>query len=449
MDIRAEIRRELEAAHAIAKAAADANRGLTDDETQKIEAHKAKVADLKKALAAQELAATLDAEAAEYEGAPSHQGGAPTRAATHADDPESEPKTARVQVKNRDEEKGDALGALVSARVRFGQNQDAAKAWARKQYGERSPQMLAMQQSVFTAGGATIAENFVGQELIELLRAKAAVRRAGARMLPLVNGSATLPKITGGSSSYWGAEGDNIQASDMTTGQVKLVEKKLTSLVPVSNDLLKNSNLAVDRMIRDDMVASSANAEDIAFLKGDGLVNAPKGIYYWVGSAGRTNSAGDTLANIRTDVKVSRNRLGNNNAPNIRRAWFMHSRDLTYIGTEVVDANSNLVWPAMADGDGARWNSGTVYEDNNIAIDLGGGGDESEVYYAEMSECFIGDSGELELEVFLNGTYVDSGGNLRSGISRDESVVRLIRKTDFAMRHAESAHVLEAVSYGA
>jgi hypothetical protein len=66
-----------------------------------------------------------------------------------------------------------------------------------------------------------------------------------------------------------------------------------------------------------------------------------------------------------------------------------------------------------------------------------------------MNECFIGDSMELEIELFDNATYVDSGGNVRAGVSRDESVIRLIRKTDFAMRHTESGYVLETVQYGA
>lgn len=447
MDLKAQIRTALEAAHAIAAAAATEGRGLTEAETSQINTHKAKVEDLKKALAAQELAASLDAEAGQYHGAPSHQSNGRQSPAAHADDPAPAAATHRVEIKSHKEETGDAIGALVSARLRFGQNQAEAIKWARSAYGERSPQMLAMQQSVFTAGGATIADNFVGQELIELLRAKASFRRAGARMLPLINGTATIPKVTGGSSSYWGGEGDNITASDITTGQVKLVEKKLTSLVPVSNDLLKNSNLQVDRMIRDDMVGSSANAEDLACLRGNGLANSPKGVYYWVGDAGRTDTAGATLANIRTDIKRARNRLGNANAPNVRRAWFMHSRDLNFIGTEIVDANSNLVWPALAEGDGARWNGGIVFENNNIPTNLGGG-TESELYYVEASECFIGDSGQLELEVFLNATYVDAAGAMRSGISRDESVVRLIRKMDFAMRHVESAHVTEKVTYG-
>jgi HK97 family phage major capsid protein len=311
-------------------------------------------------------------------------------------------------------EPGDALGALVSARFRFGQDRSAALLWADRQYGSGSAQVRAMQQSVFTAGGATIGDNFVASELIEYLRAKAAVRRAGAREIPLVNGSATLPKVTSGANTYWGAEGTDITPSELTTGDVKLVEKKLTALTPVSNDLLKNSNLQVDRMIRDDLGRAAANAEDFAFLKGDGTAGKPKGIYYWVGSAGRGNSAGTSLANSRTDIATALNRLGNANAPMERRAWFMHSRSLNYAGWTLVDANGNFAYPSLQNPAGGSLAGAPVFPDNNIQITLGGG-TASEIYYAEMSECFIGDSGNLELELFANATYVDSGGTMRSG----------------------------------
>lgn len=439
-ELRDGLRAKLNEQRAIVEAAKTGKRALTAEEQTQLATLKAAAEEIRGQIAIHEqsnaLQAELDAMAPE------------TQAGQRSESTETEERSHVTVEERQKPEKGDALGAIITARYRFGMDNTEARKWAARQYGERSPQARAMQQTVFTSGGALIAENFVGRELIELLRAKAAVRRAGARSLPLVNGSATIPKVTGGASAYWGAEGDNITPSELTTGEIKLVEKKLTCLVPLSNDLLKNGSLATDRIVRDDMVRAAANAEDVAFLRGPGTGAAPKGIYYWVGDPGRTDSAGSALANIRTDVKTARNRLGNANAPNEKRAWFLHSRDITFIGTEIVDANSNLVWPAMAEGDGARWNGGTVYEDNNIPTTLGSG-NKSEMYYVEMTECFIGDNEALELELILNATYADSAGNLRSGVSRDESVVRLIRKTDFAMRHVESAHVTEAVAYGA
>ncbi len=345
---------------------------------------------------------------------------------------------------------GDALGAIVSARMRFGGwEQQRAVEWARKAYGERSPQCRALQQSSFTSGGAFIPENFVGREFIEVLKAKSAVRKAGARSLPLVNGSATVPKMLTASSGAWiGAEGDNVVPTEPTFGQVKLVEKKYMVLVPISNDLRRNSSIETERVVRDDMISTAANDEDTVFLKGTGLAGQPKGIYYWIPAAGKSNQTATTLAGVRTDIRLAKNRLDSANVPNERRAWFMHSRTMNYIGWDLVDGNSNFAFPSMQNSAGATLGGDPVYRDNNISIALGGS-TQSENYYVEMSECFIGDSLELEIELIENAVYADSGGTLRSGVSRDESAIRLIRKVDFGMRHTEAAYVLEAVTMGA
>lgn len=455
MDRRAQIREALEAAHKICQAAADAKRALSPEEVTQVETHEKRAADLQKeidaeaasAAVAQRVSARLsEARAA----APETQRGQGSGSAMEvADDATFE----AFESEERKYQRGDALGALVAASKRFGSDHEAAKRWAASTYGERSRQSRAMQASSFQGGGSLVAPNFVADELIGLLRAQAVFRKAGARQVKLVNGSFTAPKITGGASSYWGAEGDNITPSEMTTGQLTLTEKKLTSLVPVSNDMLRNNNLGTDRIVAEDMIRSAANAEDLACLRGSGTSSQPKGIYQWVGTAGRHNSAGATLANIRTDIRTAKKYLGNNNAPNVKRAWFMHSQAQDFVGTEIVDANSNLVWPTMANGEGVLWNGGIVYPDNNIPLNLTGGvpttgGVQSELYFVEMTECFIGDGGDFLIEVLANAAYVDSGGNVRSGASRDESVIRLIRKMDFGLRHVESAHVTEQLTWG-
>ena len=355
-----------------------------------------------------------------------------------------------IENQHRAYEKGDALGAIVAARMRFGGwEKDRAIAEARTAYGERAPQTRALQQSTFTAGGALIPENFVVAEFIEMLRAAAKVRQAGARQVSLTNGSFTTPKMTGGATGIWvDAEGANITPSEPTFGQVKLVEKKYAVLVPISNDLRRNSSLEAERIVRDDMVRITANDEDIAFLKGSGLAGQPKGIYNWVGAAGRTNSAGTSLANTRTDIRTVKNALSVANAPMVRRAWFMHSRPADYLGWELIDGNSNLVYPQMQADNGAVLAGAPVFRDNNISVTLGGGTD-TELYYVEMSEFFIGDGATLEIEMFANATYADSSGTLRSGISRDESAIRLVRTVDCGMRHTESAHVIEVCGWGA
>lgn len=435
-------KQELDKADAIVAAAETEQRGMTADEKKDFDAHMAEVKRVE-----EEIEAAHRAKAAKDVLDAAKRYDVPAAAATVAEEP-----PARVEVREtlgRTYEKGDALAAIVAGRMQFaGYEHQKAMRWAEQTYGSGSPQFRALQQTSFTAGGALIPENFVGAEFIELLKAQAKVRQAGARQVTLTNGSFTTPKMTGGATGYWVApEGSNVTPSEPTFGQVKLVEKKYMSLVPFSNDLRRNASLEAVRIVRDDMVRTAANDEDIAFLKGSGLAGQPKGIYNWIPAAGKGNSAGTSLANIRTDIRTAKNRLNNNNAPNVRRAWFMHSRAAEFLGWEIIDGNSNLVFPQMQQDDGAMLAGAKVYRDNNISITLGAG-TSTEVYYVEMSECFIGDSLELEFEIIENAVY-DVSGTLRSGVSRDESAVRLIRKTDFGMRHTESAYVLETVAWGA
>ena len=54
-----------------------------------------------------------------------------------------------------------------------------------------------MEAGDFETGGFIVPPNYV-PELIELLRPRSVVRRMGPSEAPLVNGSLTLPKLTGG-----------------------------------------------------------------------------------------------------------------------------------------------------------------------------------------------------------------------------------------------------------
>jgi len=377
-DLKARRQAALDAADRIVAVSEEEGRGLTPEEDAEVKSHLAEAKRIE-----EDLAATARAKAARKAVDDAKRYEVPASQA--AADPNDPPQHPTVRDRAPAYEKGDALGAIVAARMRFGawQQPEAVK-WARQTYGENSPQCRAMQQSVFTSGGAFIAENFVGAEFIELLRATAQVRRAGARSITLVNGSATIPKLTGGASGTWmGSEGDNATPNDMSTGQVKLVEKKYMVLVPISNDLRRNSSLDTERVVRDDMIRVAANDEDVAFLRGTGLAGQPKGIYNWVGAAGRANSAGTTLANVRTDIRTAKNKVNNANSPLVRRAWFLHSRSAEYMGWDLVDGNSNFAFPQMQQDDGATLGGGRVYRDNNIPITLGGGANATEHYYVD------------------------------------------------------------------
>ena len=447
-DLREQRTKAIEEADAITKLAEQENRGLNAEEDGQVKAYLAEATRL-----AGELENAERAKAARAAIDEAKRSAAPEIVRAPAETHDPAPRVPQIQVQEQEGRayrKGDALAAILGARLRHDAHlHHLAVRDAERLYGSGSPQFRALQQTSFTAGGALIPENFVGSEFIEALRAESAFRRAGPRMVTLVNGSFTTPRLTGSTSvSYLGAEGDNLATSEPTFGQLKLTEKKVGVIVPFSNDLRRNASLDALRVVNEDLIRTVAIDEDTQCFNGSGLVGLPKGIYNWITASLKSNQTGTTLANVRTDVRKMKNGLDSGNVPYVRRAFFMHSRTMNYIGWDLVDGNSNFAFPSLQNAAGATLGGDPVYRDNVLSITGGGGANESQIFYVEMSECYLAESMDLEIEIFNNAAYSQSG-TVRSGISRDESVIRLIRKWDFGMRHTASAYVLEAVTLGA
>ena len=88
-----------------------------------------------------------------------------------------------------------------------------------------------------SSGGALIPQN-LHDEVIELLKARSVVRKLGARSMPLPNGNLSLPRMAGGATAYYSGENEDIKSSVSKFDDAKLSAKKLTALVPISNNLI-------------------------------------------------------------------------------------------------------------------------------------------------------------------------------------------------------------------
>jgi len=69
-----------------------------------------------------------------------------------------------------------------------------------------------------------------------------------------------------------------------------------------------------------------------------------------------------------------------------------------------------------------------------------GSGAASFLDFVHSPSCLIGDSLNVQVDVFPNGAYYD-GSVVVSGISTDETPIRVLREHDFAMRHDVGAAV--------
>ena len=142
---------------------------------------------------------------------------------------------------------------------------DAAK-FAETEIGDHEVAMaITTSQS---SGGALIPQN-LHSEVIELLRARSVVRKLGARSMPLPNGNLSMPRMAGGATAYYTGENEDIKSSVSKFGDIKLSAKKLTALVPISNQLIGYAGFDIEQLVLEDILATISVREDKAFLRDD------------------------------------------------------------------------------------------------------------------------------------------------------------------------------------
>jgi HK97 family phage major capsid protein len=341
-------------------------------------------------------------------------------------------------------------GAKVARMVRAlaaagGDAQLASQLAVERGFGEE----VAMSLNTLTssAGGILVPAN-LSSEVIELLRPKSVVRKLGARTLPISNGNITIPRLKGGAVvGYVGADSD-MPATEQQFDDLQLTAKKLAALVPIANDLLKYAgvNPNVDQIVVADLTAAIGAREDKAFIRDDGTANTPKGLRFWA-VAGNLLKASDgaTIQKVETDLNKAILALEGADANMTQPGWIMAPRVFRFL-SGMRDGNGNKVYPELDNG---MLKGYPVGKTTQIPINLGAGTNESEIYFVDFGDVFIGEEETLEIDYSKEATYKDSEGNVVSAFQRDQTLIRVIAKNDFGPRHVESIAVLTGVTWGA
>jgi len=308
----------------------------------------------------------------------------------------------------------------------------------------------ALLESVFESGGAIVPDEYVA-EVIDLLTAQTVVRGSGTMTVPMNSGSMTMPFLASGSSAEYVGEHRNIPPSQQEFGQLQLSAKKLAALVPISNDLIRDSSPQADTIVNNDMVRSMGLREDLAFIRDDGTESKPKGMRFWVDDDhvfNRTQAgAVSTLAEVVEDLGTAIRFLEEANVPIMQGGWLFTPRTKWFLQT-LLDGNGNRVfWDEMMMGQLYGYPFRTTTQIPNT-LTVNATENTSEVYFADFSSLVIAENTQLIVDVFEGGAYYD-GTNLVSGISTDSTVVRAIARHDFGARYrGKELAVISQVDWG-
>lgn len=306
-------------------------------------------------------------------------------------------------------------------------------------------------------GGALIPQNFI-PDLIELLRAATVVRDSEPMIIPMPGGNATIPRLAAGATAGYQGELDDIGISQQTFDDLQLNAKKLTAMVPVSNDLIRHAPIGVEAIIRDDLIQTLARREDIAFLLGDGSGNSPIGLLNQCSALNKLNAiafpaptgngAADNAAMVAVVSSVLQGMmlvLEQGFSRMVRPRWIFPPAVHAFLLT-LRDGVGNYVFKdEIASGTlmGVPFKR-TAQLPTNIntaAAGAAANNNGSYLYLADFADVVIGETYNILVDASDVASYTDGSGKSVSGFQRDQTVFRVISEHDLALRHQASVAI--------
>jgi HK97 family phage major capsid protein len=305
----------------------------------------------------------------------------------------------------------------------------------------------ALNSSITGEGGALIPQDFLA-DLIELLRANTVVRGSGPMEVGMPMGNLTIPRLAGGATAAYQNELDDIAVTQERFDDVNFVAKKLTAMVPVSNDLIRRAPIGVEEIVRDDLSQTIARREDLAFLRGDGTDKGPVGMRSLVLPANlitvtnmpATPAPGDQVTAILAGASAAILALQNGMSRMIRPTWFMAPNIRRFIATARDSVGGFYFKDEIERG---MWEGYplkvTQQIPTNLSIATYSTG--SEIYFCDMADFVLADTYNVIVDASDVAAYND-GTSMVSAFQRDQSLFRVIAEHDVNMRHLQSLVVL-------
>lgn len=324
-----------------------------------------------------------------------------------------------------------------------------AAAFVERRFGDKAV-AKALASTAVSSGGALIPQDF-SSEFIELLRAETVVRRCGPTVLPMPLGNLTVPRMAGGASAGYQGELDDIQASQETFDDIQLNAKKLTTLVPVSNDLIRRAPVGVEGIVRDDMVQTAARREDLAFLLGDGSRGSPIGLIVQAPASSKilvpAFAAADNatvLGAVGSVLQGLQLMLQNNMSRMLRPSWISTFTVKAFL-SNLRDGVGNYVFKdELAGGKllGIPFVCTQQLPDNlNTATSGASVNNGSYLALVDFADVILADTMNVSVDASDVASYLDGNGNAVSTFTRDQTAFRLIQEHDLALRHFASVAV--------
>lgn len=230
-----------------------------------------------------------------------------------------------------------------------------------------------------------------------------------------------IPVIATQPAASWVGEGDTINFSNASLGQVTLDAHKLAVALLISNELLQDSYYALENFLIEEFGRAFARAEEEAFLNGTGQDNQPQGILPTLAQSA-TSTLQTTGTNISADDLITL--MYSVDRPYRRNAsWLINDSTLASI-RRLKDSTQNFLWQPGLGEEPAKLLGHPVYTSSFMPAPQSGN---TAILFGDFSFVVIGERGNRQVRP-LRELYAMS----------DKTAFLMLERVDVALtdRHA-------------
>lgn len=289
-----------------------------------------------------------------------------------------------------------------------------------------------------TAQAPELTQEQVQRILIEPLQMQSVFLQSGPRIFDTDGNSIRIPKLTGMGGPSWHGENEQIDEVDPDFGEITLLPSNMASiksLTRFSNELARQSIIALDAALRDRMVRDVAAKLDSALVAGDGTPTAtgkatPVGLLNYTGVQNVPSVGVPSLDDLHDAVGIAMAQ----NVDTGRLRWFMTSRDFVNL-RKLKDSQQRYQIQPDPTQEGAYTLIGIpVTITNRIPANLGAGTNESAIVLCDFSTIAVARDLAPSVKI-LDQLFADY----------DQMAIRVVARYDAAPLLPESIVILRGV----
>lgn len=339
------------------------------------------------------------------------------------------------------DDKGADTGLIVAALANCKGNKDQAVTFLES---EGHSGIAATLSGASDGAGGILIPRAQSTVLIGLLTPRVVVRKLGARVHDMPAGALRMGRVATAPTAGYIGENAPIVESEPSFDKVDQDFKTLTALVPIGNALLSHSSASVGATVRDLLLDYMALREDLAFTRGDGTGETPKGLRNWCLPAHLRTAVANTPAVVEANLRWMVSVVEDANIAMQQPGWIMRGATKHFLAS-LRDPSGAKMYPSI---EASNTLHGYPIETTSQVPNNLGLGSDTEITFADFGEIMIGDDQEIRVASSTEASFVDTGGNTISAFQRDLTLMRAVSRHDIAPAHDEAISVLTGTGWG-